>query len=280
MAAGARRGIKVVHAPRGMLGKGALTFSAKRKRLFWHILQKRAAAHVDCWHATSEKEIEDIRNFGLRQPIALVPNGIDIPPIADLNSAPREKTILFLGRIHPKKGIDTLLQAWADLEERFPDWQLDIAGPADNAYGAEYKAFIQSRGLRRARLIGPLYGDAKSLAYERAAVFVLPTLDENFGLTVAEALVRGTPAIVSQGAPWAGLTEHDCGWWHPIGEQPLRDSMREAMQCGADVLKAKGRNGRKWVKTAFGWPALASQMSGVYDWLAGQSDKPDCVFID
>ena len=118
-AAGSRDGIKVVHAPRGMLGPGALRFSSAKKKLFWHLLQKRAVRHVDCWHATSDKEIADIRDFGMTQPIALVPNGIDFPTPPAPGSK-RDKTILFLGRIHPKKGIDTLLKVWRGLEDRFP----------------------------------------------------------------------------------------------------------------------------------------------------------------
>lgn len=279
-AAGAREGIKVVHAPRGMLGAGALRFSSYRKKLFWHALQKRAVAHVDCWHATSEKEIADIRDFGLKQPIALVPNGIDVPPEAELSSEPRRKTVLFLGRIHPKKGINTLLKAWAELEALFPDWQLDIAGPADNEYGAEYRQFIADHGLQRARLIGPLYGDAKGAAYSASSLFVLPTLDENFGLTVAEALVRETPAIVSHGAPWEGLTQHDCGWWHPIGEAPLRDALSQAMSTSVDELRHKGENGRQWISDEFGWPGLAARMDQVYDWLSERGDQPDFVVTD
>lgn len=277
-AVGERDGIKVVHAPRGMLGSAALQFSSVKKKLFWHMLQKRAVSHVDCWHATSEKEIADIRDFGLKKPIALVPNGIDVPsqPFAK----PRKKTVLFLGRIHPKKGIDTLLNVWASIESRFPDWQLEIAGPTDNQHAAEYRRFIADNGVKRARLTGALYGDKKGEAYASASVFVLPTLDENFGLTVAEALVRQTPAIVSHGAPWSGLIENECGWWHQLGEEPLRVALLEAMGSSPERLRAMGRNGRSWVLRDFGWPSLANRMEQVYDWLTGCGDKPDFVVTD
>lgn len=276
-AAGAREDIKVVHAPRGMLGAGALQFSSTKKKLFWQLLQMRAVRNVDCWHATSEKEVADIRNCGLKQPIALVPNGIDIPTPPQTS---RSKTVLFLGRIHPKKGIDTLLKVWRELEARFPSWRLDIAGPADNEYGAEYRQYIAANGIERARFIGPIYGKDKGKAYAEASLFVLPTLDENFGLTVGEALANETPAIVSHGAPWEGLVSEDCGWWHPIGEEPLLNALSEAMSTSPELLQEMGKKGRAWVARDFGWPSLASLMEQVYDWLGDKADRPDFVVTD
>lgn len=279
-ASGARSGIKVIHAPRGMLGPGALQFSARRKRLFWTLLQKRAMAHVDCWHATSEKEIEDIRNFGLRQPIALIPNGVDVPSTQEQPAIPSRKSILFLGRIHPKKGIDTLLRVWKRLQAEIPDWHLEIAGPDDNEYGRQYRAFVQTHSLQRVRFLGPLYGEEKDLAYRRASLFVLPTLDENFGLTVAEALVRETPAIVSHGAPWEGLEANDCGWWYPLGEKSLLNTLRAATRTDKATLLEMGKNGRNWISEAFSWTAISRDMDEVYDWLTGRADRPGSVIVD
>ncbi|MBV7258517.1 glycosyltransferase [Erythrobacter crassostreae] len=279
-AIGARPDISVIHAPRGMLGANALRFSRQRKRVFWHLFQKQAAKHVACWHATSEKEISDIRDFGLRQPVALIPNGIDFPNLKARSVRPERRTVLFLGRIHPKKGIDTLLRVWKSIEDKLPGWHLAIAGPDDNQYADEYKRYIEKEGAKTAKIVGPVYGSDKVQAYRDAELFVLPTLDENFGMTVAEALVQETPAIVSHGAPWEGLETNDCGWWHAIGEAPLRDALLDATSRTDEQRMALGANGRAWMQREFGWPSLANGMEDVYSWLSGQADQPDCVVTD
>jgi glycosyltransferase involved in cell wall biosynthesis len=108
-------GIPLVVSPRGMLATEALAISGWRKRIFWTALQKRAYAHAGLWHATADSEAEEIRKFGIKAPIVVVPNGVDVPETGP-DLSPREKrggVILYLGRIHPKKGLIGLVNAWA-----------------------------------------------------------------------------------------------------------------------------------------------------------------------
>ena len=113
----------------------------------------------------------------------------------------RRRQLFFLGRIHPIKGINNLLRAWQVVEHRFPDWDLLIVGPDNAGYMDEMQALAAHLRLERVAFGGPLYGEEKLRAYQAASLFVLPTHSENFGMTVAEALAAGTPAIVTQGAP-------------------------------------------------------------------------------
>ena len=99
-------------------------------------------------------------------------------------------------------------------------------------------------------------------------------------MTVAEALANQTPAIVSHGAPWEGLVSEDCGWWYPIGEEPLRDALVQAMQSSPAQLEEMGQKGRAWMSREFGWPALSQRMEGVYEWLSERGERPDCVVVD
>jgi glycosyltransferase involved in cell wall biosynthesis len=268
----------LVVSPRGMLGREALRFSPYRKFAFWHVLQHSALQSATCFHVTSEKEYRDVRTTGLRQPIAVIPNGIDLPPRRHEKKFDGAKTVLFLGRIHPKKGVASLIEAWSKLEDKFPDWQLKIVGPlANNDYARELQQMIVAKKLARVQFSGPLYGTIKSDAYAEADLFILPTLDDNFAMTVAEALAHGTPVISTKGAPWQDLEKHGCGWWIDHGVLALTSALNYAMSIDRQRLADMGQSGRAWMERDFSWDSVASSMDSVYRWLVGSAPQPSCV---
>jgi glycosyltransferase involved in cell wall biosynthesis len=272
---------QLVLSPRGMLGDAALRFSAGKKKLFWKLVQGRVARAVTCLHATSRQEYEDIRAFGLRAPIAIIPNGIDVVG-ASPKRRPSEaqRTLLYLGRLHPKKGLDDLIEAWKLIEAHHPDWHLDIVGPIDSVYAHTLKSRIKANPVPRVRLLGPLYGDEKQTAYRRADLFILPTLNDNFAMTVAEALAQATPVISTKGAPWSGLVTRGCGWWTDQGIKPLAAAMDDAMSMKWEALASMGQRGQGWMARDFDWRTVATSMQSVYDWLIGRGARPDCVVLD
>lgn len=271
-----RAGRPLVISPRGMLGPAALRFSAKKKRLFWIALQARAMRAADCVHATSDLEYRDIRASGVTAPVAIIPNGIDVPSCAAKPTVVTgQNVVLYLGRLHGKKGLDQLLEAWAMIASGHPGWRLDIVGPIDSPYARDLQARLASSP--NIRLAGPLYGDDKVEAYRRADVFVLPTLNENFGMTVAEALAQGTPVICTKGAPWEGLETNGCGWWVEQGAQSLAAALREAMSLDPARRLDMGLAGRRWMIRDFGWAAVGESMASVYRWLQGHAPRPGCV---
>jgi glycosyltransferase involved in cell wall biosynthesis len=271
----------LILSPRGMLGEAALKFSSYKKQLFWTLAQGSAARAAICLHATSRQEYEDIRAFGLKAPIAIIPNGIDVTPAAPKRQpTDGNRTLLYLGRLHPKKGLDRLLDAWDLVEANHPDWQLDIVGPIDGEYAKMLRARVDAGAASHVRFVGPLYGEEKMNAYRRADLFVLPTLNENFALTVAEALAQGTPVISTKGAPWAELVSHSCGWWIDHGAEPLAAALDEAMSMRWEQLATMGESGRAWMQRDFDWSTVALSMRSVYDWLSGRCDRPSCVVVD
>ncbi len=271
----------LVLSPRGMLGEAALEFSAYKKRLFWALAQGGAARSAACLHATSRQEYEDIRAFGLKAPIAIIPNGIDVPPaLPKRRPSVGPRTLLYLGRLHPKKGLDRLLDAWELIEGHHREWWLDIVGPTDGSYAQALKARIDGGATSRVRLVGPLYGEEKIEAYRRAELFVLPTLNENFAMTVAEALAQGTPVISTKGAPWAELVSRGCGWWVDHGPEPIAAAMDKAMSSSREQLASMGEVGRAWMCRDFEWSGIAVSMRSVYHWLIGRGERPSCVVVD
>ena len=142
------------------------------------------------------------------------------------------------------------------------------------------KARVSAVAASRVRLMGPLYGDDKLQAYRRADLFVIPTLNENFAMTVAEALAQGTPVISTKGAPWADMVNHGCGWWTDHGTAPLAAAMNDAMSMNWERLASMGEAGRAWMRRDFDWSAIAALMRSVYCWLAGRGERPSCVVTD
>lgn len=273
-ATSARRPLVV--SPRGMLGPAALAFSARKKRLFWRFLQRQAYARAAVWHATCAAEAEEIRAFGIRAPIAIIPNGIDIPDRPE-RSLPRQsstRTLLFLGRLHPKKGLPDLIEAWSHLTSERPDWILRIVGPDERGHREELEKLVQQGGIPRVVFDGPVYGTEKEQVLQEADLFVLPTQNENFGLAVAEALAAGVPAIVSRGAPWPGLETERCGWWVECGAESLLSALREATALPDGERCTMGLRGHAWMAQEFSWDCIARQMLDVYAWLKGHSDSP------
>lgn len=276
------RGVRrpLVLSPRGMLGADALAFSSSIKRAFWALWQARAASQVACFHATADQEYEDIRAFGLSQAVAVIPNGIDLPEIPFSEIRSRAPFVLSLGRIHPIKGLDRLVTAWGRIEEEFPKWRLRIVGPSEAGCAEALQRQVQALGLSSVSIEEPAFGNAKLELMRQAELFVLSTLRENFGMTVAESLALEVPVISTKGAPWRGLVENSCGWWIDHGVDPLVAALREAIRLPPGERHAMGRNGRNWMKQDFGWPAMAEQMSAVYRWLVSGGERPQCVKVD
>lgn len=214
--------------------------------------------------------------MGFRQPVAIILNGIDIPDFLHTHQAGL-RTLLFLGRIHPVKGLDILLPAWRVVQDRFPDWKLRIVGPDNRGYLAQMQQLASDLGLERVEFSGVLYGTDKTLAYAQADLFVLPSHSENFGMTVAEALAAGTPAIVTKGAPWAGLVKHEAGWWIDIGIDPLVACLEDALSCSTESLAEKGMRGRTWMSAEYSWAQVGREMAETYRWILHGGNKPEWV---
>lgn len=265
-----------VVTPRGMLDPWARRNSAWKKRLFAAFAETAHLRHAHCIRATAEMEAEHFREIGLCAPIAVVPNAVSIP---DLETRPNShrRQALFLSRIHPKKGVDVLLQVWAKLQGCHPEWDLVIAGIDENGHEAELKALAGRLRLQRVTFLGPVHGAAKDSLYRGSDLFVLPTHAENFGLVVAEALAQEVPVITTTNAPWSGLEEKHCGWWIPLNRERLADTMAHAMTCSRADLRAMGARGRAWIKSDFAPEQVAALMRSVYLWCAGRAERPDHV---
>jgi glycosyltransferase involved in cell wall biosynthesis len=273
-----RLNIPYVVSPRGMLEPWSLGFKAWKKKLAWKTWVNTDLQNATAFCATAPQEAESIRKLGFRQPIAVIPNGVEIQAlqIRHNQNVSLRRQALFLSRVHPKKGVCELIEAWARV--RPFGWKLLIAGPDEDGHAMEVNRCISRHGLDSAvRLVGPIDGESKWKLYQQSDLFVLPTFSENFGIVVAESLAMGTPVITTKGAPWEGLVKHNCGWWIDLGVENLVQALREATALSDETRSAMGEHGRQFVGQSFAWEAIAKQMQMFYMWLLGQVEKPDFV---
>lgn len=276
---------KLVISPRGTLSTWALGVSRWKKRIVWALAQEKVLRAADCLHATAEAEYQDIRSRGFNQPICVIPNGIDIPPAEGPEESagerrPTQRTLLYVGRLHPGKGVDRLLKAWTTLAPQRPDWCLRIVGPDNRGHEAELRALAASLRAPRVTFVGTAFGAKKWSEYRSSELYVLPTESENFGLTVAEALACGTPVVTTKGAPWSGLERENCGWWIEHGVEALLDALRTATELPSAELEALGARGRAWMLRDFSWNNVAEEMASVYRWLRSGGTPPSTVRLD
>lgn len=269
--------IPLVISTRGMLTSWALQHNRWKKRLAWGAYQKHVLGQAALFHVTSHEEVEALRDLGFDQPAAVIPNGVPLPePTPPKKTSQENHRALFLSRLHPKKGLPMLIEAWAEV--RPEDWELVLVGPSENGHRGELERQIRRQGLDDdVRISGPVSDQEKWEVYRSADLFILPTHSENFGIVVAEALASRVPVITTRGAPWQELEEEKCGWWvHPtVGA--LTGALREAVSLSEKERSEMGERGRTLVEENYSWPGVARQMEAAYRWLLHDRSRPEFV---
>ena len=270
-------GAPLVVSPRGMLMPWALSTKAAKKAMAWWLYQARDLRSVTLFHATSTAELDALRRLGFRQPVAVVPNVVRLPP-GDLRSTPPRdyRVALFLSRLTPKKGLDSLLRVWLQL--RPVGWKLIVAGPDEGGYGERLLRSIPDNGLNSGvEFVGPAWEDGKWRLLREANVFVLPSLSENFGIAIGEALASCVPVITTKETPWEMIEENRCGWWIDKGDAALSAALKGAIALSDEERAKMGARGRLLIARECSQEVVSRQMAGVYRWLLDQGPRPDCV---
>ncbi len=268
--------------PRGMLEPWSLKQGRIKKLIALKLFQYCDLKNAACLHATAPMEVESIRELGLKNPIAMIPNGIDL---SDFQSEPpiklkHPKKILFLSRIHPKKGIENLIHAWRLIDEKITNnWIIEIIGNGESNYIQELQNQIAHGQMQEQIFIkNPVFGKDKINTFREASLFVLPTHSENFGIVIAEALASHTPVITTKGAPWEELESYNCGWWINIGVEPLKLALEKGIQTLDSELLEMGLNGRKLIEEKYSMESVAKNMIELYYWILTKQNKPSFVY--
>lgn len=259
-----RHGVRYVFSPHGMLEPWALRAKRLKKQLAWWLYQRRDLQGSQFLLATAASEGEQLKRLGLRSPIVVYPNGVQIPcRIAMMVGERERKRALFLSRVHPKKGLLMLAQAWGEL--RPEGWEMFVVGPDVGGHRAQVESMVEKLGIRKDWTFhDSLYGEQKELAFLGSDLFVLPTYSENFGIAVAEALAYGLPVVTTRGAPWSGLQDRRCGWWVEPTLDGVRKGLEAGIQASVEQRREMGVRGREWMREAFSWESIAIGLKGEY----------------
>jgi poly(glycerol-phosphate) alpha-glucosyltransferase len=285
----ARRKTPFVVSTRGCLDEWALRQSVWKKKIALRLFQQSHFVQAACIHALNESELMSIRRFGLKNPVCVIPNGIQIPNDNSQSAvcSPRyegRKTLLYLGRIHPKKGLVNLLHAWAVTRKaeggnpRVRDWVLVIAGWDEGGHEKELQALTQQAGIQDSVLfVGPKFSEEKAILYRSCDAFILPSFSEGLPMAVLEAWSYGKPVWMT---PQCNLPEGFAAGAAIQIEPEARSieaGLRELFQASDLELQAMGAKGRALVGQRFAWPTIARQMMSVYAWVLGGGVAPSWV---
>jgi glycosyltransferase involved in cell wall biosynthesis len=272
-----RLDLRRIVSPRGMLEGWSLQHRRVKKRIAWIAYQRRDLSTADAFCATSEGEAHAIVALGLSRPVAVIPNGVEAaPPHPRPPRSDTSRRLVFLSRLHPKKGLLDLVAAWSKVPR--DGWTLTIAGPDEGGHRREVEAAAAHAGVgHQITFAGAVEGAAKSALLASADLFALPSYSENFGMAIAEALAAGVPVITTRATPWGELQSLDCGWWIETGVEPLAAALREAMGL-SDARRAEmGANGTALMSRRYSWASVADRHIELYQWVAGAGPRPDFV---
>lgn len=266
---------------RGMLEPWARQHKRLKKAVAWPLYQARDLRSAQMLHATSAQEGANLAAMMPGAPITEIGNGLAMPGPECVAfgkgdhstwATPARRQALFVGRLHPVKGLPMLLQAWH--QAALEDWDLVIAGPDEAGHRRELEAEIARLRLGAAvSLVGAVSGDAKARLFKASQLFVLPSYSESFGMAVGEALAHGLPVITTMNVPWPQLEALHCGWRAEASADALAAALARAAQCPREQLAEMGQRGRQLVADEFSWAALTPRFIRLYERLVAHDGR-------
>lgn len=269
-----KAGIPYVVSAHGMLEPWALRQKALKKKLYGALVERRNLNSAASLRALTAAEAGHYRQFGLQGPTAVIPNGIMAPPASDaepfwtLHPELRGSRIaLFLGRLHPKKGVELLCRAWAGLakEKEKEGCFLVFAGPEAAEAPGLITTLVEQLGIGSSvRCVGMLRGAMKWSALAASTVFVLPSFSEGFSVATLEALASRKPVIVSDACYFPEVASSGSGWIIPPEQGALAAALGECLTLSGGVLDQMGTRGRSLVETSYSWDVVGNQMAELH----------------
>jgi glycosyltransferase involved in cell wall biosynthesis len=274
-AAARRTGTPYIYYTHGAFEPWAFNHKYWKKRVYWELVEKGilsgAAGIVVC----NEAETDLLRSLGVRTPIRRIPWGVDIPSAASSPVRARlaalfpaladRPFLLFLSRLHPKKGLDLLIPAFGALAQEFPDWLLVLAGPDEGGYRVQLERMVADRGLeQRILFTGMITGEAKAMLLAHADCFVLPSYSEGFPVVVAEALGYGRPIVITTSCYVPEVAEGEAGLVVSPEVGALAAALREMMRRDSAFRDKCSQKALEVAKRHFTWEAVAKQTLDFY----------------
>ncbi len=265
-------------AAHGMLEGWALHQKRIKKMVYSRLIERPNLQGASCLHALTRGEVEDYRRFGVQNPVAVIPNGVDVPVgvSADLflEKWPHlrdKRLVVFLSRLHPKKGLDILCQVWSRLRHRFPDHHLVLAGPDFENTRALTEELIEMLDMRQSvTLTGMLETGLKWSALAAAELFVLPSYSEGFSMAVLEAMAMALPVVITKACNFPDVANRNCGTIVEPEARQLEAALIDMLGASSSQRRQMGYNGQSLILSRYTWENVGRQLADLYAWVLGE----------
>ncbi|GGW83489.1 hypothetical protein GCM10008086_09720 [Salegentibacter mishustinae] len=273
------KGSKKVISTHGMLDQWALNNGKLKKQIFFSLFEKKNLQSAHCIHALCEEEYLQIRRLIPKVPIAIIPNGVNLPSKSlKTISKTSKKTLLYLGRIHPKKGLENLIISWASKNDS--SWNLVIAGPDEDNHQKLLMKLIRKLNLQSSvKIVGPHFGMQKQLLFKSADAFILPSFSEGLPMSILEAWSYQLPVLMTPECNLKEGFEINAAIYIETNTKSISNGLETLFAMGEDQLLNMGNNGFELVKEKYTWEAVGNKMIGLYDWVCGKIEKPSFVYL-
>lgn len=258
---------------RGVLDPDRLGFRSVKKRAYLELLEKPLLRRATTLVALTEAEVRSYRQLGLSAPCPVVPNGIDAGSFdgscdhrffEQWGIRPEHGVVLFLGRVHPIKGADLLLEAFARVSVEVPAARLILAGPDEFALEQSFRSRARALGLaERVVFPGMVHGEAKKQLLLRADLFCLPSVAEGFSMAVLEALAARCAVLLSPGCNFPQAQAVGAGLIVARDADAIAASLVKLLSA-PDALRQMGEKGRALVASQYSWDQITDRMVEVY----------------
>lgn len=235
-------------------------------------LNKAACVQVTCM-----EEMRYCRELGITSPIAIIPNPIEIKEYTEHKKDDKFR-LAYLGRLSPRKNVESLIYAFYELKDISKDTELLIIGGGDDKYEHFLKDEVKRLGLDNVRFTGFLSGKEKDEAITSVSVLAMPSEFENLGNVILEGLIRRIPCIATKGSPWEELETHKCGWWVDYNQQAITDAVKKAIQTSEQELNEMGKRGRELIINNYSIEEVAKKIKSLYEWICKNNNKPDYIY--
>ncbi|MBQ0049890.1 MAG: glycosyltransferase [Bacteroidales bacterium] len=265
--------------PRGMLEPWSLSQKKWKKKLALMLYQMKDLQKAACIFTTADMEAQHVRELGVKVPLSIIPNGIETDGYTCRTSEDGvKKQILFLSRIHEKKGIEILIDAFAQLHDEFADWKVLIVGNGEMEYINSLKLKVKNLEMENCiEILPPVFGSDKIKLYQDSSLFCLPSYSENFGMVIAEAMSCGVPVITTTNCPWEILNDTKTGWCIELSVENLKQALKEALNMPTKELYQMGQNASRLVFENFNYRNVAQRTYELYTWILEGGKKPSFV---